>query len=158
MSQHTAALLVKLKGQRLSPVLPRLRSILKSPEGRVLSTSSIRLPAERLESTWRARLQISQAQGTRIDGLSELLGRLQDMPANHLIQMVGVVGAKEAGNIFFDAETNDLVGAVLVAMSEHTLAYFRGELTGSPIATRLRKRKPASAAAHRTIKEKKVMA
>jgi hypothetical protein len=148
MSQPAAALLARLKGQRSSPVLPRLRSLLKSPEGRVLSASCTALPAGRLQSTWHTRLQISQAQGTRIDGLPELLIRLQQLPANRSIEMVGVVGASEAGNIFFDAKTNDLLGAVLVAMSDHTRAYFRGELTGSPLTVSSRKKRSTGAAAH----------
>lgn len=149
MSQPTAALLVRLKGQRTSAVLPRLRSILKSPEGRVLPPSFTDLPAARLQSTWHTRLKISQAQGTRVDGLRELVARLGELPPNRPIEMVGVVGAQEAGNIFFDAKTNDLIGAVLVTMSDHTRAYFRGELTGSPTAVRSRKKRPAGATANR---------
>lgn len=149
MSQPTAALLVRLKGKRTSPVLPRLRSILKSPESRVLPSTSKDFPAARLQSTWHTRLKISQAQGTTLEGLPELVSRLQELPPNHPIQMVGVVGAEQAGNIFFDAQTNDLIGAVLVTTSDHTRAYFRGERTGSPLADNARKKRPAGAAANR---------
>jgi hypothetical protein len=38
---------------------------------------------------------------------------------------------------------------VLVTMSDHTRAYFRGELTGSPTAVRSRKKRPAGATANR---------
>lgn len=149
MSQPAAALLVRLKGKRTSPVLPRLRSILKSPESRVLPSSCTDFPAARLQSTWHTRLKISQAQGTIVDGLPELVTRLQELPPNRPIQMVGIVGAQEAGNIFFDAKTNDLIGAVLVTMSDHTRAYFRGERTGSPIAVNSRKKRSAGATANR---------
>ena len=37
MTTPTAVLLQKLKGQRSASVLPRLRTLLKSPEGRILT-------------------------------------------------------------------------------------------------------------------------
>jgi hypothetical protein len=38
---------------------------------------------------------------------------------------------------------------VLVTMSDHTRAYFRGELTGSPIAANSRKKRPSGTTANR---------
>jgi hypothetical protein len=157
MTTPTAVLLQKLKGQRSASVLPRLRTLLKSPEGRILTNPAFHPTVSVLEPIWRARLQISQADGTRIDGLTELLPRLQSLPPNLPVQQFGVAGAEEAGNIFFDANTGDLLGAVLVTMSEHTRAYLRGDLKGRPFDNQPSARKPSRASSHRATKPKKVM-
>jgi hypothetical protein len=158
MTEPATALLAKLEGQQAVSVLPRLRSLLESSEGRVLTSSFFHPPASALEPIWRVRLQISQAHGTKIDGLTELLPRLQAMPGEQRIEQFGVAGAEDAGNVFFDAETGELIGAVMVVMSEHTRAYLRGELKGRPFEGSPRKRKAAGAVGRRVGKETKVLA
>lgn len=157
MSQQTAALLAKLEGQRMITVLPRLRGLLESPEGRVLTQSSFHPTVSVLEPIWRVRLQHSQAQGNEIDGLTELLSRLQSLSPNQTIQQFGVTGAEDAGNIFFNVDTGELLGAVIVAMSDHTRAYLRGDLKGRPFDTRSSKRKSAMPAQRQTVKAKKAL-
>ena len=139
-------------------MLPRIRSLLRESGAQVVPAAT-QYPASDVEPIWRVRLQTSGLTGSRIDGLSELVDRLQTLPANTPIDQFGIVGATEAGNVFFDATSGEVVGVLAVVMSEHTRAYFRGELKGRPFDSRgKRKRFSPISSAHPESKTDKVKA
>lgn len=159
MSRETAKLLKRLESEEDSLVVRRLRALLKTSEARVEPPSDHIVLAGALEQTYRVRNQIAIAdKNTRsLLGLSQLVSALQASSPTRKIHMQSVVGDLELGEIFLDAETNEIVGAVVITMSDHTRAYYRGELKGRPFETVTPEKKPA-AASRRVVKQKKVMA
>ncbi len=45
---------------------------------------------------------------------------------------MGVIDGRESGTLFFDAQSDRFLGAVVVAMSEHAKTYFDGTLNNGP--------------------------
>jgi hypothetical protein len=157
MSRETSALLERLASEDQSPVVRHLRALLNAPETRVLPFVDHPALVSVLEPIWRVRQQHALSQSRRFVGLSSLLANLQKSSASRQIEIYSVVSDRESGTIFFDANTKEFVGTVIVVMSAHTRAYFRGELTGSPTGARLNETKRTKPVA-RSMKQKKVLA
>jgi len=149
MSQEASKLLKRLAAEGNSSVIRRLRALLETPQARVLPSSEHLAQADDLESIYRVRSEFAKERKRRFVGLSSLVSSLQaSAPSRQL----------EKADIFFDAQTKDLIGAVVITMSAHTRAYYRGELTGNPLEARSSARKPARTSTHRAAKETRVTA
>lgn len=160
MSRETAKLLKRLEAEEDSVVVRRLCALLKTPEARVEPSSEHIVLAGALEPTYRVRNQIAilNKNTKRLLGLSQLVSALQASSPTRKIQIRSVVGDLELGEIFFDAETDEIVGAVVITMSAHTRAYYRGELTNDPTGATQGVRKPSKPTPRRVVKQTKVMA
>jgi hypothetical protein len=58
---------------------------------------------------------------------------MKTSPGERRVRIMGVIDERESGTLFFDAQNDRFLGAVVVAMSEHTRAYFDGALNGEPL-------------------------
>jgi hypothetical protein len=160
MSRETAKLLKWLESEKDSLVIRRLRALLETPNARVEPSSGLTALAGDLEPIYRVRNQIAmERKNTKYFlGLSQLASALQASSPSRKIQIRGVVGDLELGEIFFDAETNEIIGVVVITMSAHTRAYYRGELINDPTGATQGLRKPSKTLPRRVVKQKKVMA
>ena len=158
MSQEASKLLKRLAAEGNSSVIRRLRALLETPQARVLPSSEHLAQADDLESIYRVRSEFAKERKRRFVGLSSLVSSLQASAPSRQIEIRSVVGELEKADIFFDAQTKDLIGAVVITMSAHTRAYYRGELTGNPLEARSSARKPARTSTHRAAKEIRVTA
>jgi hypothetical protein len=158
MSLAASELSKRLAVEGDSPEVRRIRALLETPEAQVMPSSGHFSLAGDLEPTYRIRQQYAKSQKRHFVGLPSLVSALQASPASRKIEICKVVGDVECGNLFFDAETGRLVGAVAIKMSAHTRAYYRGELTGKPFENSSHDKKPVTASSRRAEKHKKVMA
>jgi hypothetical protein len=143
MSQETSALLDRLASVADSVAVRRLRSVLSDADARVMPLSTHTVLAADIEPIWRVRQQIAKSQNRRFLGLASLLTQLQKSSPDRQIEICHAMNEVESGTMFFDAFTKEFLGVVLVTMSEHTKAYYRGELTGRPFDAPSATRKPA---------------
>jgi hypothetical protein len=159
MSRETAKLLKRLESEEDSVVVRSLRALLETRDARVEPPSGHIALAGNLEPTYRVRNQfaIEKKNTGRLLGLSQLVSALQASSPSRKIEVRSVVGDLKLGEIFFDAETNEIVGAVVITMSAHTRAYYRGELKGRPFDRATSEKKPATVS-RRIVKQKRVMA
>jgi len=158
MSQETSKLLRRLAAEEDSSMIRRLRALLETPQARVLPSSEHLVQAGDLEPIYRVRNEFAKERKRRFLGLSSLVSSLQASAPSRQIEIRSVVGELEKADIFFDAQTKDLIGAVVITMSAHTRAFYRGELTGNPLEARSSTRKPARTSTHRAAKETRVIA
>jgi len=160
MSPEAAKFLKRLESEQDSLEVRRLRSLLETPEAYFEPPSRLVALAGDLEPTYRIRYQIAKRDKNtrRLIGLSSLVSALQASSPSRRIVHRSVVGEWELGEIFLDADTDEIVGIVVITMSVHTRAYYRGELKGDPSAARPNVLTPARDAYRRAAKRKKIMA
>jgi hypothetical protein len=58
--------------------------------------------------------------------------RNEGSPKGQRVRIMGVIDGRESGTLFFDAQSDRFLGAVVVAMSEHAKTYFDGTLNNGP--------------------------
>jgi hypothetical protein len=149
MSLETSALLDRLASVADSAAVRRLRSLLSDAAAHVRPPSNQTVLASDIEPLWQVRQQNAKSQNRRFIGLSSLLTQLQKSSPDRQIEIRHAMNEVESGTMFFDALTKEFLGVVLVTMSEHTKAYYRGELTGRPFDAPSAARKPARVATRR---------
>jgi hypothetical protein len=132
MSYQTSALLARLSSEEQSPIVRRLRAILASPQARITVESSHAVLISEIEPTWRARQKVAKLKKKRFFGLSGLLSVMKASPKGQRVRIMGVIDGRESGTLFFDAQSDRFLGAVVVAMSEHAKTYFDGTLNNGP--------------------------
>jgi len=157
MSLETSALLDRLASVADSVAVRRLRLVLSDAAARVMPLSNHTVLASDVEPIWRVRQQNAKSQKRRFIGLSSLLTQLRRSSPDRQIEICHAMNEVESGTIFFDALTKEFLGVVLVTMSEHTKAYYRGELTGRPFDAPLTARKPPRATTHRSARPSRVV-
>lgn len=132
MSSQTQALLERMAGEPQTPIVRRLRALLASPAAEVIVAGSGPTSAAELERTYSVRQKVAQLRRKRFFGLPGVLAKLR-ASGERPVRVLGVIDERESGTIFFDAETDRFLGAIIVSMSPHTRAYYDGRLTGSPL-------------------------
>lgn len=132
MSKETNAILQRLSAERPTPIVRRLRALLASPAARLTVASSHPIPASEIEPTWQVRHKIAKAKHKRLFGLPGVLEELRGSKGH--IRILAAADERESATLFFDADTDRFLGAVVVVMSEHTRAFYEGRLTGQPFA------------------------
>jgi hypothetical protein len=157
MSLETSALLDRLASVADSVAVRRLRSVLSDAEARVRPPSTYAVLAADIEPIWRVRQQNAKSQNRRFLGLSSLLTQLRKSSPDRQIEICHAMNEVESGTMFFDALTKEFLGVVMVTMSEHTKAYYRGELTGRPFDAPLTARKPSRATTRHTAGSTRVV-
>jgi hypothetical protein len=157
MSHETSVLLERLAHEEDSLVVRSVRSLLETPDVHVDTYFDHLVKAGEVEPIWRVRQLNAKVKRKRFHGIAALVSALQASSPARPIEMAHVRDNVQSATLFFDAGTKAFIGAVIVTMSAHTRAYYRGELKGKPFEAVMPEKKPA-VSSRRVVKQKKVMA
>ena len=133
MSEEVRNLLGRMRREPQTAIVRRLRTLLSSPLARIVANGADAAPVPELERTWAARQKIAHSKKRRLFGVAGLLQALRASDADRKLRIVAAIDERDSATMFFDAATEEFLGAVVMAMSEHTRMYYAGKLVGSPV-------------------------
>jgi hypothetical protein len=90
-----------------------MKKLARSKTVRPLDEEPVVNPVEEIRRIWATRLRIATAKRREIEGAQALVEALDRLAPEHGVEQMSLEDGAELGTIYFDAETQEPLGAIL---------------------------------------------